>query len=225
LSIRLFYCGFFSVVALFSPSFAFAAPQERGDVLDALPNWGRIITEYNNESPDYLACSSNPLECPSANMKAWQTLVDKAAVRSPAAQMEEVNVWFNALPYKQDGWSYGRSDHWASLREFLTHAGDCEDFAIAKYLTLRQLGFPASSMLVVMVYDVYSGTDHAFLAVDVGGVTHILDNREESTDPENFKDRYTPHFAFNEISLWTYDTPLMARSIRKHEPDVLTGNR
>src|SRR5690606_13640276 len=95
----------------------------------------------------------------------WQRFLDRQSYETPMRQLLAVNNYMNRYPYKQDDWLYGQSDYWANVQEFLEQSGDCEDFAIAKYFSLRQLGFPAEDMQILMVYDVYSGTDHAVLRV------------------------------------------------------------
>jgi predicted transglutaminase-like cysteine proteinase len=53
----------------------------------------------------------------------------------------ETNRFLNDWRYKPDDQNYGQRDYWATPLEFLRRSGDCEDYAIAKYVTLRELGF------------------------------------------------------------------------------------
>lgn len=184
--------------------------------LDTLPQWQRLIEDYAFER-------SMP---PSGKFKAWNQFIDGLKNDSPTRQILKVNLWFNGFPYKQDNWIYGEDDHWASPSEFLQNGGDCEDYAIIKYMTLRRLGFAVETMKVAMVYDVFSGTDHAFLVVYHGGESFVLDNRDNMTVPAHYAKRYKPHFAFNEKNLWTYDSPLIVRNQRPdNSNDVMPGNR
>lgn len=71
---------------------------------------------------------------------------------------------------------WSRGDYWETPTELLTVGGDCEDFAIAKYLLLRALGVPASSMRVLMIRGSAGAEGHAVLLVEsVSGVV-VLDN-------------------------------------------------
>ena len=91
---------------------------------------------------------------------------------------------------------------------------------------MRLLGFPADSMKIAMVYDVFSGTDHALLLVKHEGDNFVLDNRENLTIPAHYTKRYKPHYVFNETQFWTYDSPAIVRKARKDEStEVLTGNQ
>ena len=83
-----------------------------------------------------------------------------------------VNRRINALPYVSDAEKYGQPEFWASI----TDAGDCEDFAIAKYRALIEGGMPATALRLATCY-VETGEYHAVLLADVAGETWVLDNR------------------------------------------------
>jgi predicted transglutaminase-like cysteine proteinase len=200
------------------------APVATHNGIASLPQWTKILQSYENNLGTYALCAKSPTQCPSQRIAVWQQFIGAAKGQPDFRQIAYVNHWVNRLPYRLDDSIYGDNDHWASVEEFLDYSGDCEDFAIMKYLTLRQMGFSANSMHIAMVYDIFSGTDHAFLVVESDGIEYVLDNRETGTEPSLFTARYKPHFTFNEKSLSTYDSPLMARTIRKDE-EILTGNR
>lgn len=184
--------------------------------IETLPQWQRVIEDYAFTS------AFNP----SRKVAAWKRFLDSVQDEPPVRQILKVNLWFNGFPYKQDNWVYGKEDYWASPSEFLENGGDCEDFVIIKYITLRLLGFSADDMKIAMVYDVYSGTDHSLLIVNYDDEQFVLDNRESLTVPAHYNERYKPHYVFNEENLWTYDSPLIARTARDDNAgDVLPGNR
>ncbi len=191
----------------------------------SLPQWTHILAQYEKNKDTYALCRDTPAACPSDRIAVWQQFVGAVKSQPDFRQIAYVNHWVNRMPYRQDDLVYGDNDHWASVEEFLAYAGDCEDFAIMKYITLRELGFAAKDLYITMVYDVFSGTDHAFLVVKSDGVEYIMDNRERGTDPALFTNRYKPHFAFNENRVRTYDSPVMARSIRKSDKTIMSGNR
>ncbi len=69
-------------------------------------------------------------------------LLKKLKGKKPIDQLKVVNKWFNYIKYKSDKKVYGKSDYWATLYEFTGKGmGDCEDYTIAKYYTLKELGF------------------------------------------------------------------------------------
>ena len=221
LSHVLFLIGLISIFTM--PTASLAAPQD--NVLSSAPiqklssstlkRWQSILD--NQISDTYNSKVSN--------VKIWQEFIHSIQDKTKLRQMMMVNQWFKQFPHKQDNWVYKESDYWASPTEFLTKGGDCEDYAIIKYVTLRKLGFSAQDLKIAIVYDVYSGTDHAFLTVKHEGAEFVLDNREKLVVARYMKNRYKPHYAFNEKDLWLYDSPTMARTIRKNQTGTLPGNR
>jgi len=181
-----------------------------------ISRWGSILDNYR-------LIKHNNLQTSRTN--AWKKFVHHLKDESPTKQILKVNLWLNSYPYKQDNWAYNTSDYWSTLGEFLDNGGDCEDFAIAKYLTLKYLGFDPNKMKIAIVYDTYSGTDHALLIVHHHNQTYVLDNRENMTVQNHYADRYKAYYAFNEKQLWAYDQPVIVRKLRDHNQAVLPGNR
>lgn len=187
-------------------SAALAGPELQGSSLENLPQWQRIVAEFNSEIPVYDRCGIAGGDCPWKSVAAWQNLIIESRTLPVRQRLENVNLWFNKkIPYKEDSIVYGERDRWASLRDFLEKSGDCEDFAIAKYITLRQSGVPADAMQIVMVYDPAGAADHAILAVQYDAQIFVLDNRHDSIVPDERGHAYRPYFSFNEDTLWTYD--------------------
>ncbi len=83
----------------------------------------------------------------------------------------------NKVRYIGDQKNWGKSDYWATPIEFLTYGGDCEDFAIAKYVSLRALGVPDRAMRIAIVKDTQKGIAHAILIVYTEDGPMVLDNQ------------------------------------------------
>ncbi len=193
--------------------------------LSAAPQGYRFFKELEADLPVYQRCIAVRAFCPTERLKVWSDFVRAIEAKPQNIQAAYVNGWFNRLPYREDDWIYGKDDHWASFEQFLQYSGDCEDFSAAKYLTLKLLGFSEDQLKITIVYDVYSGTDHAFLVARIGMNDFILDNRVAAMEPVRFIDRYQPYYAFNETGLFVYDKPLVASRVRGDDPQVLPGNR
>jgi len=66
---------------------------------------------------------------------------------SDTKKLNVVNTWVNYTKYKDDLSLYGVHDYWATLYEFIgKNAGDCEDYTIAKYYILKDLGVDPKRM-------------------------------------------------------------------------------
>ena len=78
---------------------------------------------------------------------ALNTMLEKSKNSDLRTKLEKINDFFNDIKYASDQTVYGTSDYWANPYEFLAKdKGDCEDYAIAKYLALEYLGVPTSKI-------------------------------------------------------------------------------
>ena len=106
-------------------------------------------------------------------------IVAAAKMRRGIARVGEINRAINlAIRPMKDLSQYGVTDYWASPFESLTRgAGDCEDYAIAKYAILRAAGIEEQDLRLVIVRDLRVRQDHAVLAVWIQGRWRVLDSR------------------------------------------------
>lgn len=110
-----------------------------------------------------------------ARLYGWQkTLRDAQALPAPEggsnparndlALLRRVNDFFNRIPYETDQEHWGMVDYWATPVEMLaSNGGDCEDYAIAKYLSLKELGIPVERMRIAYVRALRLGENHMVL--------------------------------------------------------------
>lgn len=88
-----------------------------------------------------------------ASVMAWRDLLTSSATQPEAAKLRLVNEFFNRkIRFGDDSAIWGMPDYWATPLEMLGRGeGDCEDFVIAKYMTLRLLGVPSVKMRLTYV--------------------------------------------------------------------------
>ena len=80
-------------------------------------------------------------------IKSWELMKEKARDEKLLDKLKIVNDYFNKLSYSSDIKNWNKTDYWATPYEFLSlGAGDCEDYAIAKYFTLKELGIDDSKL-------------------------------------------------------------------------------
>jgi predicted transglutaminase-like cysteine proteinase len=96
------------------------------------------------------------------------------------------------------------SEHWASPIEFMQNSGDCEDYAIAKYATLSELGFQDKDMRITAGMDQNRGIGHSVLVVSMGEQKMVLDNLSDRVYASDENNGYQPRFAVNETGVYTY---------------------
>jgi len=135
----------------------------------------------------------------------WREFLAAVKRVPPLVQLKAVNDYLNRIPYVADPENYGVEDHWATPREFFAKGGDCEDYAIAKYLSLRALGWPADRLRIVVVHDRERDLVHAALIAYHRGTGYLLDIEiPEVTDQRRVR-RYAPIFAIGETGWWAFN--------------------
>jgi predicted transglutaminase-like cysteine proteinase len=107
----------------------------------------------------------------------WDAFLERTRALDPRAQLEAVARYVDHHPYIEDQPNWGVSDYWATPGQFLSRHGDCEDFAIAKYESLRRLGWPADALRLVYVHDTNLNIGHMVLSAELDGAAYILDNQ------------------------------------------------
>lgn len=134
-------------------------------------------------------------------MQAWRDLLVRASSMSEDEKLEAVNRFFNRqVRYVDDRQFRGQPDHWASPIETLeAGAGDCEDYALAKYFTLRLLGVPEQRLRLVYANLATSGQAHMLLGYwsDNGEYPLLLDNLREQIVPLAQRHDLEIQFAFD----------------------------
>ncbi len=170
--------------------------------VEAVPKWKRLLDRLAREWPRYEACLARAGACPSDRARAWRDLLRRLGDRSRAAQVAAVDRFANAFPYRTDAEIWGRSDYWATPFEFLTRSGDCEDYAIFKYVSLRLLGVPARDMRLIVLQDTRRDVPHAVLEVRVDGRDLLLDNLAPRPRPvEAVRRYYHPYYAASTLDV------------------------
>lgn len=110
----------------------------------------------------------------------------------------------NKAPYMVDKMNYGVKDYWATPGQFFAKFGDCEDYAITKFLSLRALDVPSNIMRVVILKDLNLKIGHAILAITIDDKTYVLDNQIKRVVPATKIRHYKPIFSLNEEGWWLH---------------------
>ena len=135
----------------------------------------------------------------------WSQLIEKEETEDIDAQLYVVNNFFNEIPYYTDKEHWGQSDYWATPVEMLgTNGGDCEDYVIAKYFSLRALGVPDSKMRMMFVTALRQNQAHMVLAYypEPNAIPLILDNINPRILPANKRPDLRPVYSFNGEGLY-----------------------
>ncbi|QSX29774.1 transglutaminase-like cysteine peptidase [Shewanella cyperi] len=137
--------------------------------------------------------------------RAWFNVVASAQGLPEKEQLEKINGFFNLFRFVDDIKLWGDSNYWATPMEFIgVNGGDCEDFSIAKYFTLLQLGVPEDKMRITMVKATTVNQYHMVLAYyeTPGSVPLVLDNLDPAIKPATARKDLLPVYSFNGKQLW-----------------------
>jgi predicted transglutaminase-like cysteine proteinase len=143
-------------------------------------------------------------ESSTCTAKGWREFIAGLQGKDVQTQLKEVNRAMNAKKYILDIKNWGQEDYWATPYQFLKKNGDCEDYAIAKYMVLKELGLRVEDMRVVALQDLNLNLGHAVLVVYVGEQPMLLDNQIASVVPANSIRHYQPVFSINEEGWWLH---------------------
>jgi predicted transglutaminase-like cysteine proteinase len=148
----------------------------------------------------------------------WASLVARLKGKPLGLQLHEVNTLINARRYVLDKDNWSDPDYWATPYEFLRKNGDCEDYAVAKYMALKTVGVPVQNMRVAVVWDSKSNSGHAALVVYVGDEAFLLDNLIPSVVRADTVRHYRVIYSINETGWWLHknvDEPIPQISATK----------
>jgi predicted transglutaminase-like cysteine proteinase len=135
----------------------------------------------------------------------WRDLINQGANLPEAEKLARVNAFFNRLPFVSDLEHWGKEDYWATPIEMIaSNGGDCEDFSIGKYITLKEMGVPESRMRLTYVKALRLNQAHMvvtyFPTPDADPL--VLDNLVKRIVPASQRRDLLPVYSFNGEGLW-----------------------
>lgn len=127
-------------------------------------------------------------------------MMNEVRDQSEMEKLNGVNDFFNQTPYASDKETWGVSDYWATRYEFIgKDRGDCEDYVIAKYFTLKELGVPPSKLFMTYAKSLKYKTAHMVLTYYATPRSEplILDNYNFKILPASQRDDLIPIYSFS----------------------------
>lgn len=198
-------CLCMGLVLLASPAFAaeglFDSRETYSSAFGAFPKWTGVLRRQPGGLKKMDAQCASGKGCVKAE---WEAMVSDLNGASDDEKIRRVNSFHNAHPYIIDMQNWGVNDYWEILYEFLTKNGDCEDYAISKYFTLKRLGISDNDMRIVILNDKNLNAMHSVLAIYRGGTIYILDNQFSSVIEHGKIHHYQPVYSINEHGWWRH---------------------
>ena len=177
--------------------------------------WLGVERKLDDERVQLALCDGDRDRCVSPAALQFLAIVDTAKAHEGRARLGEINRAINlAIRPMSDLAQYGAIDVWSSpLVTFTNGAGDCEDYAIAKFVALRQSGISPEDLRIVIMRDTIRGEDHAVAAARLDGHWLTLDNRRMAMVEDAYVRNYRPLFVIDQYGVKQYaDTPLLANA-------------
>lgn len=172
--------------------------------LKPFPKWtGTLDRYFDQKKLTETPCGSDKFN--PCKLNEWQAKIDSLQGKPLVDQLREINRYLNGVRYVLDPINWGVADFWSTPNEFFAVDGDCEDYAIAKFISLRALGVPNDQMRIMVVQDMnLGGIIHSILAVKVGGTVYILDNQIPRLADASGIYHYKPIYSLNEAAWWRH---------------------
>lgn len=155
------------------------------------------------------ACRGDAANCYATAALRYIALIEAARRLEGRARLAEVNRTVNAaMVYTSDLVQHGVPDLWsAPLASFASGRGDCEDYAVAKYVALRQAGTSEDDLRILLVRDRAVGQYHAVLAARQDGRWLVLDNRWPDLREDSDMASFTPLFVLDHRGVSLFAAP------------------
>ena len=201
-----------------APAEPFALNVESVTAGPVLSKWNGVVADIRAESEILTRCRSGARHCPAAARKFLNVIADGRA-REGRARIGVINRAINlAIQPMTDLAQWGVTDRWsAPLATLTTGRGDCEDYAIAKYVALREAGVAEADVRLVIVRDFANGEDHAVVAARVDEKWIMLDNRRLTLIEDSAMPHVLPLFAFDQDGVKRF-APQVAEARRTPAP-------
>lgn len=164
-------------------------------------------------------------------LREWERMLQDSHPTGENERLRRVNDFFNRhIVFDDDISVWGQSDYWATPMEFIGQgAGDCEDFSIAKYFSLIELGVSITKLRLVYVKVLQQGPIGPIVQAHMVVAYYarpnadplILDNLNPQILPASSRHDLTPIFSFNSQGLWQGTGNQSSRSNLSRWQDLL----
>src|SRR6476620_6158371 len=169
--------------------------------------WLGVQRRLDDEMVQLALCEGDRDGCVSPAALKFLDIVDAAMLRDGRARLGDINRAINlAIRPMSDLAQHGRIDVWTSpLATLASGSGDCEDYAIAKFVALRRAGIAPEDLRIVVLRDTIHGEDHAVAAARLDGRWLMLDNRRMAMVEDSSVRNYQPTFVIDGDGVRRYE--------------------
>jgi predicted transglutaminase-like cysteine proteinase len=189
--------------------------------------WQGVERKLEDDMVQLALCDGDRERCVSPAALQFLAIVDTARAREGRARFGEINRAINlAIRPMSDMAQYGQIDVWSSpLDTFSSGAGDCEDYAIAKFVALRMAGISTEDIRIVVLRDLLRGEDHAVVLARLDGHWLTLDNTRMSMIEDIDVRNHRPLFVIDDGGVMRYqEQPSLVSAARQDSVPAIAVN-
>lgn len=164
--------------------------------------WTKVETGLRAERRILQDCRNDAVNCPPA-ARRFLAIIEEGRQQTGLSRIDDINRAINlSIVPKTDLAVYGVIEYWATPLTMFAHgAGDCEDYAIGKFVALREAGVPAADLRLVVVRNNAMNDYHAVAAVREAGRWLILDNLTYSIREDSSVGEFKPLFVIGDAGV------------------------
>jgi predicted transglutaminase-like cysteine proteinase len=168
--------------------------------------WLGVEREVDDERRVLKMCEDNRASCQSKAALQFLTIVESGRSLNGRGRLGEINRAINLkIKAMSDLALYGAEDVWSPpLTTFANGAGDCEDYAIAKFVALQEAGVSPDDLRIVILRDKIRHEDHAVVAARLDGTWLMLDNLHMAMADDHHMPNYRPEFVIDHDQVKRY---------------------
>src|SRR5258706_1458599 len=185
-----------------------------------LEKWLNLEREVDDERLVLRMCEENRASCQSRAALEFLAIVDSGRALEGRARLGTINPAINLILKPVSALApCGAEDVWSPpLATLAIGAGDCEDYAIAKFVALQEAGVSPDDLRIVILRDDLREEDHAVVAARLDGKWLTLNNRHMAMVEDHDVRRYRPVFLVHRDGVKLYsDAPTTSEASRGFE--------
>ncbi|MGH9207241.1 MAG: transglutaminase-like cysteine peptidase, partial [Acidimicrobiales bacterium] len=172
--------------------------------IDRFTKWTGMLDRWDRERTAAALCTQDrATECEPSQ---WRQTVERLKPLELKIKLATVNTLINRFPYRSSAANWSLPNYWETPFEFFRKSGQCQDYAITKFMLLREAGVSNDQMRIVVLRDTRLGEDHAVVVVYVEGRALMLDNQIPEVVPVDGVRHYRPYYSINETGWWRHET-------------------
>jgi len=181
----------------------FGSRERRFKNMTAFKKWTGMLARYESVKPvDGRPC--DPFFHDNCELPSWSEFLTSLEGRAPLEKIIAVNEYHNQAKYLTDPVNWKLEDYWETPDEFFKRNGDCEDYAISKYISLKKIGIDPKNLRILVVQDLNLNVGHAILVVYHENQPLILDNQINKVISANKIKHYKIQYSINEEFWWRH---------------------